>query len=217
MHNHADHDDATAPPTFGPFDQAFWDGLYGSHDALWSGRPNSALVAETAHLAAGRALDIGAGEGADAIWLASRGWRVTAVDLSEVALERAADHAAQSGVATQIEWLHRDVTQWNPEVSSFDLVAAHYFHLAPDTRRILFGRLASAVAAGGTLLVVAHDPAARPGKQMMPDDFRYSGNDVVAGLDPMQWDIMTNAIVPSGLAGSERPPDVVVRAQRHRV
>jgi 2-polyprenyl-3-methyl-5-hydroxy-6-metoxy-1,4-benzoquinol methylase len=75
------------------FDQAFWDERYRSHDALWSGNPNDHLINETDGLTPGPALDVGCGEGADAVWLAERGWRVTAVDLSTVALERGAAHA----------------------------------------------------------------------------------------------------------------------------
>ena len=80
-----------------PFSQESWDERYRSRSALWSRNPNPYLVAEAGDLTPGTALDVGAGEGADAIWLASRGWRVTAVDLSAVALERASAHASELG------------------------------------------------------------------------------------------------------------------------
>lgn len=76
------------------FDQAFWDERYRSHATLWSGNPNGHLISETDGLTPGAALDVGSGEGADAIWLAERGWRVTAVDLSTVALQRVTIHDA---------------------------------------------------------------------------------------------------------------------------
>src|SRR5918997_1941704 len=87
-----------------------WDARYRERDgAMWSGRPNGRLVAEVASLAPGRALDVGCGEGADAIWLAQRGWTVTGVDVSAVALERAAQHAVDAGVGDRIEWRRVDL------------------------------------------------------------------------------------------------------------
>ena len=99
-----------------PFSQEAWDERYRSKDALWSGNPNPHLVAEAAELLPGHALDVGAGEGADAIWLASHGWHVIAVDLSTVALERASAHAHMAGedIAARIDWVHEDVTSWDP-------------------------------------------------------------------------------------------------------
>src|SRR3954471_21898208 len=87
-----------------PVTAAEWDERYTGSPQIWSGNPNGALVAEVAALAPGRALDVGCGEGADAVWLATRGWRVTALDVSEVALDRAAQHARAAGVA--VAWLH---------------------------------------------------------------------------------------------------------------
>jgi len=81
---------------------------------LWSGNPNRYLVSEIADLSPGRALDAGCGEDADAVWLAERGWRVTAVGFSSVALQPAADHARQRGgtIAARIEWAEEDLTTW---------------------------------------------------------------------------------------------------------
>src|SRR5215469_8873737 len=133
------------------FSEAAWDERYRSRDALWSGKPNRYLVSEVDGLVPGRALDVGAGEGADAIWLAARGWRVTAVDISSVALGRAAAHAADRGmdIADRIEWQHEDLLSWQPAAASFDLVSAQYMHLAGAERTLVFGRLAAAVAPGG--------------------------------------------------------------------
>jgi SAM-dependent methyltransferase len=204
------------------FDQAFWDDRYRSHAALWSGDPNPHLVAETESLAPGTALDVGAGEGADAIWLARRGWRVTAVDLSVVALERAAAHAAGlgAGVAGRIRWLHQDITSWDPRPARYDLVSAQYLHLPAAPRRALFGLLGTAVAPAGTLLIVGHHPSdlqttiPRP---PMPELF-FTGDDIADSLDPGDWDIITNASPartatdPEGHAVTIH--DAVLRARR---
>jgi SAM-dependent methyltransferase len=178
------------------FDQAFWDARYASAPALWSGKPNPHLVAIAGNLAPGRALDAGAGEGADAIWLAVRGWRVTAVELSVVALERASAQADSlgDGVAGRIEWLHEDLMTWTPPAASFDLVSAQYLHVPAFPRRALFERLAAAVATGGALLIVGHHPSdletsiPRP---PMPELF-FTGDEIAASLGQAQWEIVAN-------------------------
>src|ERR1700730_7897302 len=111
--------------------QDFWDARYGSAEAIWSGNPNPQLVAEVADLVPGTALDVGSGEGADAIWLASRGWQVTGIDISPVALERAAQLAAAAGetIADHITWQQADVMVWDPAPKQFDLVSAQFIHL----------------------------------------------------------------------------------------
>ena len=139
--------------------EEFWDARYRSAPAIWSGNPNPHLVADAGDLTPGRALDIGAGEGADAIWLAQRGWTVTAVDISGVALQRARAEAERHGprVAERIEWLRADLTAWSPPVTAFDLVSIQFMHLPSAQRTPLFQRCIDAVAVGGTLLIVGHD------------------------------------------------------------
>ncbi|MFI6644756.1 methyltransferase [Streptomyces sp. NPDC050504] len=136
----------------------FWDGFYGEKDRIWSGNPNVVLVREAAGLAPGRALDLGCGEGADAVWLARQGWRVTGVDISRVALERAAGHAADAGeeVASRIDWQRHDLAETFPE-GEFDLVSVQFLHSTVELprERILY-RAARAVAAGGVLLIEGH-------------------------------------------------------------
>ena len=180
------------------FDQAFWDQRYRSHPtALWSGQPNDHLVNETIGLVPGSALDVGCGEGADAIWLAERGWSVTAVDLSIVALQRAAARADQVGaeVAARIEWVHEDLTIWDPGLARFELVSAQYMHLPSIPRRALFERLAAAVAPGGSLLIVAHHPSDLQTTMQRPHlpDWFFTGDDIVASLYTQQWTVITNA------------------------
>ncbi|MFJ7072055.1 class I SAM-dependent methyltransferase [Streptomyces sp. NPDC098781] len=134
----------------------FWEARYRDNGRLWSGRPNSLLVREAGDLAPGRALDLGCGEGADAVWLASRGWRVTGADISHTALERAARHAAEAGVSDRTVWERHVLGETFPE-GSFDLVNAQFLQspVELDRRRVL-KRAADAVAAGGTLLIVMH-------------------------------------------------------------
>jgi SAM-dependent methyltransferase len=179
------------------FSEEFWDDRYRSSTALWSGSPNPHLVAEAAALTPGTALDVGAGEGADTIWLAGRGWRVTAVDLSAVALSRAASHAASLGpdVAGRIDWLHEDLRSWDPGPARYELVSAQYMHLPAEARRALFGRLARAVAPGGTLLIVGHHPSdlqTTMPRPPMPELF-YTGDEIAAELEATGWAIITNA------------------------
>jgi 2-polyprenyl-3-methyl-5-hydroxy-6-metoxy-1,4-benzoquinol methylase len=150
-------------------------------------------VAEAAGLSPGRALDVGCGEGADAVWLAERGWRVTAVDISATALERAAAHAASVGaeVAGRIEWTHTDLRRQPPEEGAYDLVTSQFMHLPGPERRELFARLAAAVAPGGVLLIVGHHQsdlrttAARP---HMPEAM-FTGEEVASSLDPQVWEV----------------------------
>nr|MDQ5860933.1 class I SAM-dependent methyltransferase [Actinomycetota bacterium] len=104
-----------------------WDEKYRSRPKMWSGQPNPQLMTEAAHLAPGTALDLGCGEGADAIWLAGRGWEVTALDVSAVALERAEAHARERGQGGKIEWVRQDLATWVPG-KLFDLVTAQFLH-----------------------------------------------------------------------------------------
>lgn len=141
-------------------DSTAWDERYGSSTSLWSGEPNPQLSAVVEHLTPGRALEAGCGEGADAVWLAEKGWQVTAVDFSSVALERAAAHAAERGtaVADRITWMTADLMDWKPPPGAFDLVSCQFVHLPADQRHHLHHRLATAVAPGGMLLLVGHHP-----------------------------------------------------------
>lgn len=142
-----------------PSDEArdFWEQRYAEQDQMWSGRPNVVLVEEIEGMAPGSALDLGCGEGADSIWLAERGWRVTAADISQLALDRAALHAADAGVADRITWERHDFTESFPH-GVFDLVSAHFLHSpVADPRESVLPRAADAVAPGGTLLIVSHE------------------------------------------------------------
>ncbi|OCI33140.1 class I SAM-dependent methyltransferase [Oerskovia enterophila] len=203
------------------FDQAFWDERYGSTAAVWSGNPNPQLVREVADLPTGRALDVGAGEGADAVWLAQQGWDVVGLDVSPVALEKAASHAAAVGaeVAARIEWRQGDLLGWEPEDERFDLVTAHFMHLPADLRRQVFPRLAQAVAPGGRLLVVGHHPADHETvRKDFDEHFFYTGDDLLAELDLDGWDVETNTAPEREMLGADGEPvtirDTVLRVRR---
>ncbi len=141
--------------------EEFWDERYAGAPALWSGRPNPRLVAHAVDLAPGLALDVGCGEGADAIWLAERGWSVTGIDISGVALERAAGHADAAGVTDRVGFRRVDLLDpgaGEPPESSYDLVSVQFLHVASADFAGLYTRLAAAVRPGGSLLVAGHHP-----------------------------------------------------------
>ena len=143
-------------------DREFWEDRYSNSERVWSGNPNPQLVAEAAELSPGRALDVGAGEGADTIWLAGRGWQVTAIDISSVALAkgRSEAEARDADASARITWQQADVTDgWSPTPRTYDLVSAQFMHLPPEDRIPLYDRLADAVAPGGRLLIVGHHPS----------------------------------------------------------
>lgn len=134
--------------------QAHWDKRYSEQDQMWSGKPNGTLVTEVAGLTPGRVLDVGCGEGADAIWLAGLGWDVTALEVSGVALERAAHHAADIGVT--VRFVHAGMVEAALPPASFDLVSAQYPVLSRTPDGVAERALMDAVAPGGVLLFVHH-------------------------------------------------------------
>jgi 2-polyprenyl-3-methyl-5-hydroxy-6-metoxy-1,4-benzoquinol methylase len=139
----------------GPSRRAVWDERHAARDPIESLEPDPTLVDEIGSLRPGRALDLGAGDGRNAVWLASQGWHVTAVDFSQVALDRGRALATARGV--RVEWQCADLLEWSPGARRFDLVTLFFIHLPPDERRGVYARAAEAVAPGGTLLIVGHD------------------------------------------------------------
>ncbi|HEV7652775.1 MAG TPA: methyltransferase domain-containing protein [Actinophytocola sp.] len=196
-------------------DEKYWDEKYRTEDRLWSGNPNGVLLVEAAGLAPGQALDLGCGEGADALWLAARGWLVTAIDISRVALAR----AAAAGGDAKVAWTHADVTTLPPPAAAFDLVSALYCPL-PRSAPAALRSLIAAVAPGGTLLVVGHDldeahqhhhenPEFDPADFFRPDE--------VADLLGEGWTTEvheTRPRVSPAPPGSGHVNDVVLRARR---
>ncbi len=199
------------------FTAEFWDARYGAAERIWSGQPNQQLVAEVADLAPGDALDVGCGEGADAVWLAERGWRVTAIDISAVALARAAAHGAERGVADRITWEVAGVLTWTPPAAAFDLVSSQYMHLPQPHLESLHRRLAAAVRPGGTLLVVLHHPDdmhAHGGPELV-----MTAEQIAATLDPAVWPTIVASsperLVTSSDGSTVIRRDAVLRAVRH--
>lgn len=199
-----------------------WEERYAAAESVWSGRPNPVLVGEAAGLEPGRALEAGSGEGADAIWLAEGGWSVTAVDFSQVALDRSAAYAAARGaeVADRLTWLRQDLRAWVPPLASYDLVTSHFLHLASAQLAVVLGRLAAAVAPGGTLLFVGHHPADLDTSMGRPDvpDMMPTAERLAETLDPADWSIERaearprSAVTPDGETVTVR--DAVLRARR---
>jgi len=143
-------------------DRAAWDERYRGADWIWSLEPNRFVAEQLAGRPPGRALDLACGEGRNALWLARSGWRVTAVDFSQVALEKAgkraaAENGSASEGAARVEWIAADVTEYEPEAGAYDLALVAYLHLPSDRLAAVLGRAAGALAPGGMALVIGHD------------------------------------------------------------
>jgi SAM-dependent methyltransferase len=132
-----------------------WNARYAAKELVWTAEPNRLFAAEVAGLEPGRALDVACGEGRNAIWLAERGWRVTAVDFADAALAKARRLAANRGV--QVEWVLADLLAYEPERGAFDLVAVLYLQLPHEELARAIRSAVAAVAPGGTLIVLGHD------------------------------------------------------------
>lgn len=223
-HNHensaAPQPAASAHPaaTDGVAVEGFWNERYAGMQQLWSGHPNATLVAETQSLPAGRALDVGCGEGADALWLAEQGWQVTALDVSQVALDRARAEAAARHMS--VNWLHAGLVEAALPPGSFDLVSAQYPALPRTVENTAEQALLAAVAPGGMLLIV-HHPAPTSEEATAhgfnPDDYVSPGQ--VAALLDDDWQVEVDETRPRHVAtgaGSHHTHDVVLRARRLR-
>jgi len=204
-----------------PAVQEEWDERYAERGQLWSGQPNGALVAEVAGLTPGRVLDVGCGEGADAVWLARGGWDVTALEVSGLALERAVGHARDAGVT--VRWVHAELAHAPLPPASFDLVSAQYPALLRTPDAAAERALLAAVAPGGVLLLVHHagmDTQQVHGSGFDPADYVWPS--MVAALLHDDWEVELSEqrprIAPDGGAGSgaHHVEDLVLRARRLR-
>ena len=198
----------------------FWDQRYGSATRIWSGNPNQILVREVSDLEPGTALDAGCGEGADAHWLAHRGWTVTAADVSGVALERGAAHAGPD-IADRIDWRRVDLLTWVPD-ARYDLVSSHFLHFPPEVRGPVFTRLATATAPGGTLLIVGHHPSdllTTIGRPPQPE-LLFTAEQLVDLLTPSAWDVVVAEARPRQFTDPDGNDviihDTVLRARKRR-
>lgn len=162
-------------------DARAWDRRWREQALHVHGEPTPVVLAELERLSPGRALDLGCGAGRHAVWLAERGWRVTGVDFSEVALRQARSRAAEQAV--DVTWIQADLVDYEPP-GTFDLVLVLYLHLPRDERKRVLAKAAQAVAQDGRLLLVGHDLANLDTGAPGPSDpaLLYTADDVAEEL-----------------------------------
>ena len=215
------HDHSALPPPAGHF----WDGFYRARDQVWSGKPNALLVRETGHLEPGTALELGCGEGADAVWLARQGWQVTGIDISAVALDRAAAHARDAGVEDLVTWVQADLAAWaatDPGTApGYDLVCAQFLHSPTELPRdAILHRAMGSVAPRGRLLVVGHEEFPPWSNHPAPEPPLPTAVELAAalGLEAQGWIVETAEPAPRTVEGPDGVQvvlnDNVLRARR---
>jgi len=190
-----------------------WDERHSVRDPIESWDPDPTLVQEVAAMTPGQALDLGTGDGRNAVWLAGHGWRVTAVDFSRVALDRARGHAAAAGVG--VDWHLADLLEWTPPAKAFDLVALCFIHLPYEDRRSVYARAAAAVAIGGTLLIIGHDRSNISDGVGGPSDpdVLFTPDEIVSELDD-SFSVERAEVARRPDSVAPAPLDAVVRATR---
>jgi SAM-dependent methyltransferase len=211
------------------FDSEYWDQIWHGDRAaaMATSQTNPHLMREVGDLAPGTALEAGCGAGAEAIWLATRGWQVTAADIAAAALAHAVERAAAVGVAGRVQWVQADLSTWEPG-AQYDLVSTHYAHPAIPQLEF-YDRLASWVAPAGTLLIVGHlhhaaaegdghGHAHEHGGDGPPASASATAAAITARLDSAGWRVVTAQESQRTLSGHDGHEvtlhDVVVRANR---
>jgi SAM-dependent methyltransferase len=203
-------------------DSTAWNQRYEGSDLVWSATPNIFVEQLTKDLPAGTALDIAAGEGRNALWLAARGWQVTAVDFSAVALERARSLAQEQlgRDAERLSTLEADLQTWVPPARSYDLVLVVYLQVPKEMRSAVMRGAAEAVTPGGTLLVVGHDLENLTSGYGGPQDptVLYRPSDIVADIEPAHLAIVRDETATRSLTDGQGNPaealDALVLARR---
>ncbi|MFV0451300.1 MAG: class I SAM-dependent methyltransferase [Propioniciclava sp.] len=208
----------------------YWETQYSENPRRWSGRVNQTLADVVQGLPAGVALDLGCGEGGDAVWLAEQGWQVVAVDISATAISRGAEGADMRGVGDKITWVARDLSTWASE-QTFDLVTASFFHSTVELpRTAILRRAADQVRPGGHLLVVSH--VIESIEDVPPWAVRHHGTDdnndpelerhasilltpdqeiTELALDPAQWDVVLEEVRGRETIGPDGAETAIVK------
>ena len=193
-----------------------WDRKYAEsehREHLWGAEPNRSFAAEAADLAPGTALDLACGEGRNAVWLAGRGWRVTGVDFSDVAIAKARELAARRGV--DVELVCADLLDYEPDPGAYDLVVVLFLQLPAEERRLVLSRAAASLAPGGTFLLVGHDSTNLTDGVGGPSEptVLYTPDDIVAELPGVEIEKAERIL--REVEGEDRPAiDALVRARR---
>jgi SAM-dependent methyltransferase len=171
-------------PQEAKMDSAEWDARYAGQDLVWGGEPNRFVAAELAPMPPGRALDVACGEGRNAIWLATRGWRTVGIDFSPAAIDRAHRLAGDAGAEPRTEFVVGDVVSDPLPPGPFDAVIVAYLHLPASDRGRALRAAARVLAPGGTLLVVGHDTSNLTEGVGGPQDATvlYAPEDILADL-----------------------------------
>lgn len=196
--------------------RAMWDRRYSASELIWSATPNATLAGEVADLPPGRALDLGCGEGRNAIWLAEKGWQVTAVDFSAVGIEKARQLAATRGV--EVKWDVANLTEYHLEpAAAYDLVFLTFIHLARKDFVGLLRKAEDALAPDGRLIVIGHDSSNLTEGVGGPQDpnVLYSHQDVAQAVPDMSIEKAEVVRRPVETEQGERTAiDVLVRLRR---
>ncbi len=200
-------------------DATGWDERYGAQEPVWGEQPSVFVAEALGTTPPGRALDLAAGEGRHAVWLASLGWHVEAVDYSSVGLSRAQEWAKAQGVADRLVTVEADLVDFVPAPGGFDAVILAYVQLPRFERIAVIPSAARAVAVGGLLVVVAHDSSNLADGHGGPPDpsVLYTPQEVLSDLEagPYEWEILRGEVALREVAGAERPArDAVVVARR---
>ncbi len=168
-------------------DRDQWNERYAAQSILWNVDPGPFLGGEVGDRAPGRALDLGAGEGRTALWLAEHGWTVTAVDFSDVALDRGRQRAEAAGLSGDVEWVCADLVDFDPTGAAYDLVLLMFVHLPPPQRRRLLQLSAATLAPGGVVLVAGYDSTNPEGAGGPRDpEVLFTPEGVAADLDGLR-------------------------------
>jgi len=200
-------------------DARAWDERYAASELVWSATPNRFVEAELAYLAPGRALDVAAGEGRNALWLADRGWQVTALDFSLAGLDkgRALQARHERGRDLHVDWVHADALTWEAGPVPYDLVLLAYLQLVADQRRTAVRRAFGTLREGGTFFVVAHDSTNLTEGTGGPTDpaVLFTAEEVLADLDGERFEVeraeRVTRPVPTADDGHTHPGE----AERH--